>query len=198
MTRRLTRSALAVCLLLISTQVWAQGRLSQYVATCPLLSELQRTRHSQSLAAEEQKLEKPIRQTTITTSSLSEISISLLPVQGGSERLIVIERVKEPTPDSYLRYFDLDWNELPSDLLTPAPRREDFLPKALTTSGEIRLSQLLYPLHLNMYIDEQRSELHVTPSLPLAQSDRQSEELMLLVEALPTLVYSWSGTLFTR
>lgn len=192
--------ALVLCLLASIGGLWGQSsRLSQYVATCPLVSEEVRTQTASRLDSLVAQGADP-QATQIATSEVSSITIALLPMLNGTPLIVVIDKVLEPVADSHIRYFSPEWVELAEvSLVKGWPTREEVLARLDATDGtsaEIRLGQLLYPLYIDASLSQR--ELHLRPVLPLTKSDREDVALMTLADRLPTFVYRWDGNAFVR
>lgn len=175
----------------------AQRSLSliDYIQTCPLLDEAQREQTAQALSRQGNQSTS----CTVVTSPVSLVTIKLLPLLNGTPLILVLERVTSPTLDTQLRAYSPKWEELTElKLLDRVPTRELLLerwPREAGSYEDERLSQLLYPLHLEMqWASGEGIRLSVKPVLPLSLSDREHPGLMELVAAQPELVYEWRGS----
>lgn len=175
----------------------AQRSLSliDYIQTCPLLDEAQREQTAQALSRQGNQSTS----CTVVTSPVSLVTIKLLPLLNGTPLILVLERVTSPTLDTQLRAYSPQWEELTElKLLDRVPTRELLLerwPREAGSYEDERLSQLLYPLHLEMQLASGEGiRLSVKPVLPLSLSDREHPGLMELVAAQPELVYEWRGS----
>lgn len=175
-----------------SPALMAQAKLSEYLATCPLLDEKLRAEAVQAVEAIE-NTPQTVTSYTAQTSTISAVAIHLLPLVNGTDLIATVEYVHAPIKDSYLRAYSPSWTELPIKLIDQMPTAKDFAPQG-DSPAHIRLRQLLYPLHLDMTISDNR--LSITPVLPLTLSDQEDDALVALAATLPTLHYKWGGSAF--
>lgn len=166
--------------------------LAGYVSTCPFISADERATLADSLAHHPEA-----HRLTISTSSLSTVTMELLPLVYGTQLMVVLERIDEPTQDSYLCAYTADWKLIEgARLIEPMPTPELFLQGIpLDTPEAIRLRQLLHPLYLDMHLEDGR--LVVRPSLPQSLDDRQNSGLQTLIAGLSPLTYVWHERGFT-
>ena len=125
-------------------------------------------------------------------SASRELTLALLPVEGGDSILLCLDTHKAPAPQSEITFYDLHWNELPRQNLLPditvseTPMSADSVPTA-----DFDRAVLAFEL-LSFDYDPASKSLSVnmtTPFLPVEKKD-----LVKPTECKRTL--KWGGLKF--
>ena len=84
---------------------------------------------------------------SLSTSPVSDLQMAMLTTKRDTF-ILVVNTVRLPAPDSRLRAFDTDWNEIDADRIVKIPSMDDFvaIPKGSKTKKADITGQIRFPL----------------------------------------------------